>query len=154
MTPKELERIAYTVECFFNATRTEDGPERTAHEEWLVKWLHANAASKPYAIYQDGQVFCYSNGKVGKGFALGGHAQGKTIWCDGRKISLIDGKAFRDGGKLVLLGTTGLILTMPGLVGAHPKDAQGKTEFSASFDGSNSNNNNNHNKHNNTNNNG
>ena len=151
MTPKELERIAYTVECFFNATRTEDGPERTAHEERLVRWFHAHAASKPYAIYQDGNVFCYLNGRMGKSFALGGHAPGKTIWCDGRKISLIDGKAFGNGGALVMLGTTGLILTMPGTVGAHPYDPHNKSGLEFSFGGSDNNNTNNHNTNNNNN---
>ena len=152
MTPKELERIAYTVECFFNATRTEDSAERAAHEERLVRWFHAHAASKPSAIYQDGNVFCYMNGRMGKSFALGGDARGKTIWCDGRKISLIDGKAFSNGGALVMLGTTGLILTMPGAVGAHPGDRQHEAGFELSFDGSDSsNNNNNNNTNNNTN---
>ena len=143
MTPKELERIAYTVECFFNATRTEDSRERTLHEERLVRWFHANAASKPSAIYQEGQVFCYLGGRMGKSFALGGDARGKTIWCDGRKISLIDGNAFRNGGAIVMLGTTGLILTMPGAVEAHPRDRQSEAGMELSFDGSDSNNNNN-----------
>ena len=33
MNPRETERIALTVECFFNAARVADGPERTRQED-------------------------------------------------------------------------------------------------------------------------
>ncbi len=38
MNAPELQRTAYTVECFLNALRLDDGPARTAIEEWLVRW--------------------------------------------------------------------------------------------------------------------
>lgn len=92
-------------------------------------------------IYQDGSVFCYLHGTMGKSFALAGLVQGRTLWCDGSKISCIDGQAFRSAGTLVMLGSAGLIMTMPGTAGAHPK--QGGAEFEMSFDASDNNNNNN-----------
>ena len=39
MNTNDLQRTAYTVECFLNALRLEDGPERTPLEETLVRWL-------------------------------------------------------------------------------------------------------------------
>ena len=39
MKPAELEKVAYTIECFLNALRLKDDPGRMAIEEWLVRWL-------------------------------------------------------------------------------------------------------------------
>ena len=154
MNPGPLAKIAYTVECFLNATRLPDGHKRAQHEEWLVQWLYENDSGRNHAVYQRGNLFCYDKaGKVVKNFAL--HEAGnmphdapsrdKTIWCDGRKISLIDGAAFVNG-KLVMLGAAGLILTMPGLVGAHPDDpTKAQVEISTSYSNNNNNNNNNNN---------
>src|SRR5688572_27618099 len=123
-----LEKIAYTVECLLNATRMRDGPERTVPEEWLTKWLHADTTRKNFAIYQKGNLHCYQDGKSVKSFPLRGEGQGQTIWCNGRKISLLDEDAFAKAGKLVMLGTGALIMTMPGTVAANPADAKKKQE--------------------------
>ena len=113
MTPTVMEKLAYTVECFLNATRTPDGGERTAREAQLVKFLQGDG--KRYAVYQGGNVFCHERpGKAADSFTLGKPVEGKSIWCDGRKISAVDTEAFRLNGKLVMLGAAGLILTMPG----------------------------------------
>ena len=65
MTPQDLQRTAYTVECFLNALRLEDGPDRTALEETLVRWLIDAARLKDdHLIYQQGAVSCYSRGHV------------------------------------------------------------------------------------------
>ena len=37
MNTRNLERTAYTVECFLNSLRFPDGPPRTVIEEWLVR---------------------------------------------------------------------------------------------------------------------
>ena len=39
MATPDLERTAFTVECFLNALSLDDGPARTAVEEQLVCWL-------------------------------------------------------------------------------------------------------------------
>ena len=67
MNAPELQRTAYTVECFLNALRLDDGPARTAIEEWLVRWL-AGAAHKKgdCVIYRKSSIDCYSGGKVVK----------------------------------------------------------------------------------------
>ena len=46
MSAPDLARAACTVECFLNAMRMEDGPERTALEEKLVRWLTRNGHQK------------------------------------------------------------------------------------------------------------
>ncbi|MBK7425116.1 MAG: hypothetical protein IPJ48_19685 [Propionivibrio sp.] len=38
MNALELQRTAYTVECFLNALCLDYGPARTVIEEWLVRW--------------------------------------------------------------------------------------------------------------------
>ena len=136
MRAPDLQRIAYTVECFLNALRLEDGAERTSIEEWLVRWL-ANPARRKAdcVIYSKSRIDCYCGRKVEKSFAVPAATQPRTIWCDGNKLSVIDGEEFISKGALVMLGASGLMLTMPGVVAA---DARKKRDS-----GGNSNNNNN-----------
>ena len=122
MSTPDLERTAYTVECFLNALRMNDGSPRTAIEEWLVRWL-AGATHKrgDCAVYGKSMIDCYSGDKVVKSFAVPEVTQPRTIWCDGSKLSVIDGEEFLSTGKLVMLGMAGLVLTMPGMAMKRPE---------------------------------
>ena len=54
MSTNDLQRTAYTVECFLNALRLEDSPARTQIEEPLVRWLADGARGKhDHLIYQE-----------------------------------------------------------------------------------------------------
>ena len=139
MNAQDLQRTAYTVECFMNALRLEDGNDRTEVEEALVRWLLDDSREKnDHLIYQDQGIACYSRNHVTQSFAVPLARQKQTIWCNASKLSSIDGSAFNDSGKLVMLGTAGLLLGMPGLVPA--QDAKDKKRSS-----NNNNNNNNNN---------
>jgi len=146
MGPQALERIAYTVECFLNALRLPDGRERTVVEEMLVRWLARDAGKDGYVVYNLGNLFCHgAGGRLKKSLQLADAKEGRTLWCDGRRISLVETRAYEKGGKLAMLGTAGLILTMPG---------SGAAALSPEKRERSSNNNNNNNKNNNNNNNG
>ena len=139
MIPQNLQRTAYTVECFLNALRLEDGPKRTEIEEALVRWLSDAARLKDdHLIYQHNSVSCYSRGQVVKSFALPQARQVQTLWCNSAKLSAIDGAAFSSSAKLVMLGSGGLMLAMPGVVAA-----QNPREQQRSSNNNNNNNNNN-----------
>ena len=146
MNTRNLERTAYTVECFLNSLRFPDGPPRTVIEEWLVRWL-ADAGRKKddCVVYRKSLIDCMSGQRAVKSFPVPQIQQPRTIWCDGSRLSMIDGEAFFSAGKLVMLGTAGLVLTLPGAAaetGARRKQSDGG--------GGNSNNNNNNNNNNNT----
>jgi hypothetical protein len=138
MTPQDLQRTAYTVECFLNALRLDDGPARTELEETLVRWLLDAARLKDdHLIYQQGTVSCHSRGHVTESYPVAPARQTQTIWCNAAKLSAIDTDAFSRNAQLVMLGTGGLLLAMPGTAAAAvPKDKQRS---------SNNNNNNNNN---------
>jgi len=121
MNPGETEKIAYTVECFLNATRMPDGPERVKHEAWLVNWFLVQSGRKVYAIFRKGQVSCHEpGGGVANSFRLVGAKEVRLLWCDGRKISALDEAAYSRNGSLVRLGSAGLLLTLPGGVRSLP----------------------------------
>lgn len=108
---RNLQRIAYTVECFLNALRVEDGPVRTRVEEPLVRWLSDGIRSaKDHLIYQPGRIDCYSGKRVVQSFDVAQADQSQTLWCDGKKLSIIDPAAFARDMQLVMLGTAGLQL--------------------------------------------
>ncbi|MDQ1260717.1 MAG: hypothetical protein QG643_2543, partial [Pseudomonadota bacterium] len=136
MNTIDLQRTAYTVECFLNALRLEDGPARTQVEEPLVRWLADSArGKKDHLIYQEGRITCHAEGKVVQSYDVPQARQIQTLWCNSAKLSAIDGAAYSRNAQLVMLGTAGLFLTLPGQAAA--KDAKDK--------GRNSNNNNNNN---------
>ncbi|MBI2749545.1 MAG: hypothetical protein HYX43_09470 [Burkholderiales bacterium] len=138
MKAQDLQRTAYTVECFLNALRLEDGNDRTEVEEALVRWLLDDTREKDdHLIYRDQTVSCYSRGHVIQNFAVPLARQKQTIWCNAAKLSTIDGAAFNDNGKLIMLGTAGLLLGMPGAV-----PAQTAKERQRSSNNNNNNNNN------------
>ena len=115
MQPQELQRAAYTVECFLNALRLDDGPERTELEETLVHWrMDAARLKDDHLIYQEHAVACYSRGHVTAYHEVPKARQEKTLWCNAAKLSAIDGPAFSQNAQLVMLGTGGLVLGMPG----------------------------------------
>ncbi len=144
----DLERTAYTVECFLNALRMNDGPARTAIEEWLVRWLTGTSHRKgDCVVYGKSMIDCYSGGNVVKSFSVPEVTQPRTIWCDGSKISVIDGEEFLSTGKLVMLGMAGLVLTLPGMAAAETAARRKENDS-----GGNSNNNDNNNNNNNNNN--
>ncbi|MES2952535.1 MAG: hypothetical protein V4858_28740 [Pseudomonadota bacterium] len=140
MQPQDLQRTAYTVECFLNALQLDDTPERTELEETLVRWLVDGARLKEdHLIYQQGAVSCYSRGHVTEYFEVPLARQEKILWCNGAKLSAIDGPAFSQNAQLVMLGLGGLVLGMPGVsAAATAKDKQ----RSSSSSSSNNNNNN------------
>ena len=144
MSTPDLERIAFTVECFLNALSLDDGPARTATEEKLVRWLARPTRRKDDClIYRKAGIDCYSAGKSIQRIELPGVTQPRTLWCDGSKLSAIDGVEQSSTGKLVMLGTAGLALALPGMA-AEPGSAKKKE----SDGGGNSNNNNNNNNNN------
>ena len=79
-------------------------------------------------------------------FAVPEVTQTRTLWCDGSKLSVIDGEEFMGSGKLVMLGVAGLVLTMPGVAAAEAATRKKDDQRNS--------NNNNNNNNNNTNNNG
>lgn len=115
MSTRNLKRTAYTVECFLNALKLEDGPQRTRVEEPLVRWLSDGIRSKQdHLIYQDGRIDCYSGSRAVQSFEVPKAMQAQTLWCDGSKLSIIDATAFTQNARLVMLGTAGLQLHVPG----------------------------------------
>ena len=123
MNTNDLQRTAYTVECFLNALRLEDGPARTQIEEPLVRWLADGARGKhDHLIYQQGRITCHAGGKVVQGFDVPQARQIQTLWCNGAKLSAIDGAAYSRDAQLVMLGTAGLFLTLPGQLPAKERD--------------------------------
>lgn len=125
MTPLELERTAATVERFLNALRLADGRERTQIESALVAWLLADTGRQGhYVIYQSGRIDCFSGQTGGNApralqtFALPNVNEPGTLWCNSRKLSLIDGASWSASGNMQMLGTAGLLLTLPGLAGS------------------------------------
>lgn len=121
MSKPDLERTAYTIECFFNALGIADGPERIADEEWIVRWLASIIRRQNDCIvYSQLVIDCYSGGKVVKSYAVPETTLGATIWSDGERLSKIDGEVFFKTGKLVMLGLDGLSLDLPGGTAAAP----------------------------------
>ena len=139
MTTPDLQRTAYTVECFLNALRLEDSATRTALEESLVQWLAAPVRRKEdHLIYQANTISAYSQGRVLQQFAVALVRQTHTLWCNGAKISILDADAFARGGKLVMLGTTGLLMGMPG---SNPNAAAQERQRNSNNNNNNNNNN-------------
>lgn len=139
MSTKDLQRAAYTVECFLNALRLEDGPERTQLEESLVLWLADGAHStRDYLIYQQNRISCHAAGKRVQGFDVPQARQVQTLWCNRAKLSAIDGSAYSRDAQLVMLGTAGLFLTLPG-----PLPTKERDKRRSSNNNNNNNNNNN-----------
>ena len=92
MKTPDLQRTAYTVECFLNALRLEDGPERTKIEETLVRWLaDPTRLKEDHLLYSQGNIACYSQGKPVHNFAVPQAKQAQTIWSNDAKLSTIDG---------------------------------------------------------------
>ena len=123
MNTNDLQRTAYTVECFLNALRLEDGPERTPLEETLVRWLADAARGKQdHLIYQEGRITCHAGGKVVQSYDVPQARLIQTLWCNRAKLSAIDGAAYSRNAQLVMLGTAGLFLTLPGQLPAKERD--------------------------------
>ena len=144
MAPDELARTAYTAECFLNALRLEDGRERTEIEEKLVKWLIAMENKSGYAVFSDGNIFCHT-GKEGsraiKSIPVPAASRQHALWCNHKKLSEIDAHSYAGNGKLVMLGTAALLMTLPG----SPAAATAKSTFEIGLSNNNNNNNNNNN---------
>lgn len=114
MSRPDLERTAYTVECFLNALRLIDGPERTKLEAILTRWLAAPGHREDeFVIFSAGRIECRSRGKEYNTFKVPEARQDKTIWCDGSHIAIVDGDEFWSTGKLVMQGMDGLDLSLP-----------------------------------------
>ncbi len=117
MAPDKLARIAYTVECFLNALRLDDGRGRTEIEERLVKWLSRPENKAGYAVYCDGNIFCHT-GKEGSRaidtIPVPAASRQQAVWCNHKKLSEINADSYAGTGKLVMLGTAALFLTLPG----------------------------------------
>ena len=123
MNTNDLQRTAYTVECFLNALRLEDGPARTQVEEPLVRWLaHSARGKQDHLIYQEGRIDCHAGGKVVQSYDVPQARQIQTLWCNSAKLSAIDSAAYSRNAQLVMLGTAGLFLTLPGQLPAKERD--------------------------------
>ena len=59
MSATAAERIAYTVECFFNAARIEDSAERTGLEQKVCQCLLDHDKGKPFAVLHRQALFLY-----------------------------------------------------------------------------------------------
>ena len=133
MAAPDLQRCAYSVECFLNALRLVDGPERTAIEEWLVRWLSGPTHQKgDCVIYRQSALECYSGNRVVKNFPLPQVTQPRTLWCNGEKLSAIDAEEYVRRGNLVMLGTAGLLLTLPGAAAAETAGGRQSTKEKSS----------------------
>lgn len=111
----DTEKTAYVIECFLNALRLSDGPDRTGLESILVRWLASPAHHKTdCVIYIDKKVICRSRGQDISVFETPHACQNRALWCDGNRISIIAAKTFHDSAKLEMLGMDGLDMTMPG----------------------------------------
>jgi hypothetical protein len=142
MAPDELARTAYTVECFLNALRLDDGRERTEIEERLVKWLSRTSNTTGYIVFSDGNLFCHTgkeNNRVTDTIPVPAAKRHHAVWCNRKKLSEIDADSYAGNGKLVMLGTAALLLTLPGSAEA----ATAKTTREIGINNNNNNNNNN-----------
>lgn len=151
MNPDRLEKIAFTVERFLNAARIPDGRDRTLVEERLTRTLADHEREAPYAVISQGSLFCYANKRLISSCrlppAVSSSGPDKAIWCDGGRVSAIDADAYGRAGQLVMLGSLGLVFSMPGaLAEDDAQESRGKkkeTETSISSNNNNNNNNNN-----------
>ncbi len=133
MAVQPLMQTAFTVERFLDAARIDDGRQRTQMEEWLTQWLAATRGG--YAVYHRGNVYCYEQGgAVARSFSMAAQRQ-QPIWCDGKKLSLLDEQAYLERGALVMLGTAGLL-------GSGASRAEYGVEVSSNNNNNNNNNNN------------
>ena len=121
MSKPDLERTAYTVECFLNALRISDGPARTKIEVGIVRWLASPVRGRDdSAVYSKSIIDCFSHGKNLKSYDVPEVKLEKVIWCDGTHISEIDREEYLSTGKIVQLGQEGLDLSMPPQPAAMP----------------------------------
>lgn len=146
MKPQDLARAAHTVECFLNALRLEDDAARAALEEALVRWLADDRRRKEdHLIYHEGKIHCCCGDQAVRQMDVPAARQEKTLWCNRKEISILDRHAWRQGGKLVMLGTAGLVLGLPGALAAGAAPQRGELGESGELGFSNNNNNNNNN---------
>ena len=112
--PPNLQRTAQTVERFLNALRLADDSARTELEETLVRWLVDGARlQEDHLVYQQFAISCYSRGHMIEHYEVPWADQTRTLWCNARKLSAIDGPAFTLNAQLIMQGTGGLVLTLP-----------------------------------------
>lgn len=154
MNPLDLERTACTVENFLNALRLPDGATRTQIESALVQWLAADPRAKQrYVIYQHGKIDCFTrqpNGlplpPVVRSFAVPADVQEtRVLWCDSRKLSVLNPIEWTKKGLPLFLGTAGLLLTLPGIPPSFADMPPQRKEGGGEVSYSNNNNNNNNN---------
>ncbi|MEI7429681.1 MAG: hypothetical protein WCL27_04430 [Betaproteobacteria bacterium] len=114
MSKPDLERTAYTIECFLNALRMNDGLARTKVEVGIVRWLASSVRAKEdSAVYSKSVIDCFSRGRNLKSYEVPEITLDKTVWTDGSQISEIDRDEYLSTGKIIKLGIEGLDLTMP-----------------------------------------
>jgi hypothetical protein len=110
----DLERTAYTIECFLNALRMNDGLARTKVEVGIVRWLASSVRAKDdSAVYSKSVIDCFSRGRNLKSYEIPEITLDKAVWTDGSQISEIDHDEYLSTGKIVKLGMEGLDLSMP-----------------------------------------
>ena len=142
MAPAELARTAYTVECFLNALRLDDGRARTEIEERLVKWLSRQDNKTGFAVYSAGNIFCHAGKESSRAIEtipVPAANRQHAVWCNHKKLSEIDADSYAGSGKLVMLGTGALLLTLPG----NAEASAAKSTFELGLSNNNNNNNNN-----------
>ena len=139
MSATAAERIAYTVECFFNAARIEDSAERTGLEQKVCQCLLDHDKGKPFAVLHRQALFLYRDALSPPVSYAAPQADGPSVWTDGKKISRLDPVQYQGAQSVILLGAAGLVLTMPGLSQAEQKKAG--VEYSGGVSSNNNNNN-------------
>jgi hypothetical protein len=137
MSKPDIERTAYTIECFLNALRMSDGPERTRIEVGIVRWLASTVRGKEdCVVFSKSVIDCFNRGKNLKSYDVPEVSLGKAIWCDGTRISEIDREEYLSSGKLIKLGMGDLDLTMPAPSAAPPvastQASDGETDSASS----------------------
>lgn len=121
MAQLDIERTAFTIECFLNTLRLADGKDRTGLEAILSRWLSSRGHRKgDFVLYDEQKVKCNSGGREFNSFEVLQAVQSNAVWTDGVDISIVDGEAFRAGKGIVKLGSAGLDFSMPEAV---PADA-------------------------------
>lgn len=155
-TPPFL-RTAFTLETFLDQAGIADTPKRRQLEERLVQGLASRPALYDALVYDQGRVIAYLDGRVELSESFDGAHPTLTLWCNDRRLSLMEPTAYRTGAAWVFLGVGGLATMATAQTLLETDEEEARRDATAggggSFSGDMSTNNNNTNNNNNNNNN-
>lgn len=142
-----FQQATFTVETFLDQARIDDTPERRALEQRLIEGLSSSPARFDAVVFDQGRVIAYLKGAAVLSTAFEGTHPTRTLWCNDRRLSLMDGQAFRSGAPWVFLGVAGLatVAAAQSLPGQEEEEARRNASSSSGGTSSNNNNNNNNN---------